>query len=72
VKAMDFKEEEDDNLFGQLNVPIHLAEAPQQPENIQNGMLNQIFIANKQHMDQKPMLTQEMDLDKEHFMYDKI
>ena len=55
-----------------MNVPINLAEAPQQPENIQNSMLNQIFIANKQHMDQKPMLTQEMDLDKEHFMFDKI
>jgi len=37
---MDFKEEEDDNLFGQLNVPINLAEAPKQPDNIQNRMLN--------------------------------
>ena len=31
---MDFKEEEDDNLFGQLNVPVNLSEAPVQPENI--------------------------------------
>jgi len=28
VKAMNFKEEEDDNLFGQLNIPINLSEEP--------------------------------------------
>jgi len=47
VKALNFKEEEDDHLFGQLNIPVHLSEEPSQPENIQNRMLNQIFIVNK-------------------------
>jgi hypothetical protein len=47
VKALNFKEEEDNNLFGQLNIPINLSEEPEQPENIQNRMLNQIFIVNK-------------------------
>lgn len=53
-------------------MPINLAEQPQQPDNIQNRMLNQIFIANKQHMDLKPCQVSELEMDMDQIDADKL
>lgn len=57
IQTLADKEEkiDENNPFGQLQHPVILADAPQQPENIQNRQLNQIYIANKQHLDLKPV-----------------